>query len=125
MDTLGGRVRGLRTTKGLNQAALAKKSGVAQSTIAELETGTNKGKKTAARTLSKLAAALGTNANYLMTGRDSPLEAEIPTVEESELLAIYRELEKHGRGASLIGAARGMLDALNAKPSKTRPFSKV
>ncbi|MDM1736682.1 helix-turn-helix transcriptional regulator [Acinetobacter towneri] len=64
--TLGNRIRQLRMSQGLKQPALAKKAGVAQSTISDLE---NDKKSASADIIQALAQALNTTQDYLMTGK--------------------------------------------------------
>lgn len=64
--TLGNRIRQLRMSQGLKQPALAKKAGVAQSTISDLE---NDKKGASADIIQALAQALNTTQDYLMTGK--------------------------------------------------------
>lgn len=63
--TLGGRITGFRRDAGLSQRELAKKSGVAQSTISAAE----RGKRTPdLDTLRALAASMGVTALDLLNG---------------------------------------------------------
>lgn len=63
--TLGNRIRTLRKSHDLSQPALAKKAGVTQSTISDLE---NDKKGTSAENLLAIAKVLGTTQEYLLTG---------------------------------------------------------
>lgn len=63
--TLGNRIRTLRKSHGLSQPALAKKAGVTQSTISDLE---NDKKSTSADNLMAIAKILKTTQEYLLTG---------------------------------------------------------
>ena len=62
--TTGEKLNRLRRGRGLTQAELAEESGVAQSTIAQIETG--KRPKPHPRTLKKLAEAMGGEARDLL-----------------------------------------------------------
>lgn len=64
--TLSERLRHARAAIGLTQDELAAKSGLSQSTIAQIETGRNVGTRFA----DKLAPVLGVSISWLMTGRD-------------------------------------------------------
>ena len=64
MASFGVRVARLRKQKNISQAELARRSGIPQSTIAQLETGRNKSTKK----IIELAAALDTTPNYLVNG---------------------------------------------------------
>lgn len=64
MKTLQERLRSARKTSALTQAELSVKSGLSQSTIAQIESGRNSGTKFADR----LAEALNVPLNWLLTG---------------------------------------------------------
>lgn len=123
--TFGGRVRGLRKALGLRQTVLAKRAKISQSALSDIENDVTTPKDVKAPTLAGLAKALGTNPGYLVSGKDTPVAPEVLTVEEAELVAIYRELARAGKGGALLGAGRGMLEHADQKPSKTRPYAKV
>lgn len=124
-SAFGERVRGLRVALGLTQVALAQKARINQSTLSDIESGVSQPHKVRAETLRNLAKALETNPNFLVTGADTPVAPQILTIEEAELVALYRELTKVGRGSALLGAARGMLETATDKPMKARPYPKV
>ena len=63
--SVGNRIRVLRRSLNLSQPALAKKSGVGQSTISDLE---NDKKGTSAENMESIAQALSTTTTYLITG---------------------------------------------------------
>lgn len=64
MSTFADRVRSERKAKGLTQVGLAKKSGVSQATIADIERGRNHG----STELVGIAKALHVNPGWLKTG---------------------------------------------------------
>lgn len=64
MNTLGSRVKKIRTMRRWNQADLAKASKITQATISRLESGKTKQLKSAA--LKRLAKALCTSTDYLV-----------------------------------------------------------
>ncbi|WP_372410229.1 XRE family transcriptional regulator [Acinetobacter radioresistens] len=67
--SLGNRIRTLRKAHGLSQPALAKKAGVTQSTVSDLENGK---KSTSADKLQSIADALKTTTTFLLTGVELP-----------------------------------------------------
>lgn len=75
--SLGNRIRTLRKSLGLSQPALAKKAGLGQSTISDLE---NDKKGTSAENLLAISKVLGTSQEYLLTGK-YPLTGGNNTVE--------------------------------------------
>ncbi len=64
-ERIGRPLKRLRIQKGLSQLALAKKAGVAQGYISELEAGTKK--NVGLETLRKIAKALGVSVEKLLT----------------------------------------------------------
>lgn len=117
--SIGARIRAARTAKGLTQQRLAQLVGVRQTSISDLERGESK--SPAASTLVALSRVLDVNHEWLVTGRGTMAAAVAPTIEEAELLAIWRELTP-GNQAALIGAARGILASQPHEPSRTSPF---
>lgn len=73
MDTLAQRLAHARAERKMTQAELARKSGIAQATIAHIESGRNKGTKH----LIELARALGVSANWLNSGKGSMTEVSM------------------------------------------------
>jgi len=78
--SLGNRIRSLRRSMGLSQPALAKKAGLGQSTISELE---NDKKGTSAENLQAIAKALSVTQEYLLTGVNLGSFADCVTVMQS------------------------------------------
>ena len=69
-DTMGGRIRHLRTEHGLSQEELAHRvTGASRAQICRFETGT---RSPSPEVLAQLAVALGTTDTYLMPGTDTP-----------------------------------------------------
>jgi transcriptional regulator with XRE-family HTH domain len=119
IESLGGRVRGLRKALGLTQAQLAKQVGVTQSAISDIESGDTK--VVLGPTMAALCVALHTNAEWLQHGRGSPAPAVTTDIEEGELLAIFRSLPDHFR-SSVMTTVRAMQAATAAGPSALNPF---
>lgn len=119
METMGKRVRGLRKALGLTQTALARQVGVSQSAISDIESGDTK--VLLGPTMTALAVALKTNAEWLQHGRWSPAPAVTTDIEESELVTIFRVLPDQYR-ASLMTTARAMQAATASGPSAINPF---
>lgn len=93
--SIGTRIREARKSVNMTQAQLAKKAGIVQSTLSELETGASDGTAFVA----SIAAALGVNALWIQTGKGLPAPAEPPVTEDSEsdLLDFYRRTDDRGR----------------------------
>lgn len=69
-DTLGGRIRHLRTEHGLSQEELAHRvTGASRAQICRFETGT---RSPSPEVLAQLAVVLGTTDTYLISGTDAP-----------------------------------------------------
>lgn len=94
LDTLGGRVKFLRLTKGWTGAELARKCGFSQNTVWSLEN--NQVKEPSASLLWSLAAALETTPEYLWAGKYDP--------DEAALVAAFRLLPQEQRPAVLRAA---------------------
>ncbi|WP_439885812.1 LexA family protein [Pseudomonas syringae] len=71
-DTLASRVFAKRTALGLSQHQLAEKAGVSQVTIQHLESGRN----LTSKKMVELARALGVSAEWLTSGKPSPIPNE-------------------------------------------------
>ena len=95
MGTLGRRIRDLRKARGLNQQQLAKAAGLHQSAISLLER--NVTKTGTGPTILALSAALDVSPEWLSTGQGSPLRGVSPSVDESELLEIFKRLPEAQR----------------------------
>lgn len=65
MDTIGQRIRAVRTRQGISRKQLADYAGIAESTLSDLELDRSK----ATTKLHLIAERLGTNANWLQTGK--------------------------------------------------------
>ncbi len=104
--TLGQRIKTLRKALGLSQEQLAERIGIHQGSLSELERGRTK--KGFGETIVKLATALHTNPEWLVTGKGSPTPSVQNDVDESEVLAIYRALPSPLRDA-WMASGRAML----------------
>jgi transcriptional regulator with XRE-family HTH domain len=92
MKTLSDRVLNRRTELKMSQADLAKASGISQSTIAQIESGRNKGSKH----LLALADALMVEARWLQHGGRAAMEelreAVVPHIPDDDLSRTMQEL---------------------------------
>lgn len=86
--SLGNRIRTLRKAQGLSQPALAKKAGVTQSTISDLE---NDKKGTSAENLMAIARVLETSQDYLLTGSESHQPITLKGSSENPVVAQIRK----------------------------------
>lgn len=94
LDSLGGRIKFLRTAKGWSGARLGRESGFSQNTIWSLEN--NKVAEPSVQLLWALAEALETTPEYLWTGQYDP--------DEAALVAAFRMLPQEQRPAVLRAA---------------------
>jgi transcriptional regulator with XRE-family HTH domain len=101
---LGARIRSARRAHGLTQEQLARAVGVTRSAVAQWETdragqiGGN---------LTRVARALGTTTEYLLTGQELPGAAPLPTqADEMGLLRAYRACSPQDRALLLRTALR-------------------
>ena len=97
MDGMGKRVKELRRALGLTQVELAKKSGVAQSTISDIERADTT--YVIGPTLAALSDALGTHPSYLTKGKSPGDDPE--RMDESKLVALFRSMPDADREALL------------------------
>ena len=65
-DSVGERIKTLRLERGYTLRALAQRSGISQGTLSMIENGTRDGENLTARTIRRLAKALGTTTDYLV-----------------------------------------------------------
>lgn len=112
----------LRVAAGLTQHQLAKRAGIAQGTLGDIERGA--GVQIRGKTLLSLATALQTNPDWLTSGANTPAKPVDPSIEESELLTIYRALPPALRTA-LLSLGRDLLASVPAAPSAVRPYPPV
>lgn len=103
METIGLRVRSLRKVAGLNQTELARVVGLDQSTISDIERGSNV--QFSGKALLKMAEALKTSPFFIIYGQDIPALSLSP--DEAELVTVYRQAPPDQRTA-LITLARAM-----------------
>lgn len=115
----GRRIKQLRLALGINQRQLARAIGIAPPSLSELETG--KTKEPSGPVLARLCKALGTNQDFLITGKGSSAaytQAGVTPPAQSELSAIFEQLPPAGR-AALLAAARGMRDSFSTDTDDT------
>lgn len=91
--------------KGWTQPELARRAGVSQPTISDYEN--NHVTEHRAHILLKIAAALGTTADYLQTGV-APKKLSDASSDTAELLQVAEKLTKDER-AAILAAARAIL----------------
>lgn len=76
METVGARIAKLRERRGWTHAELAEKSGLSRSYITLLEGG--RYRNPGGPRIRAIATALGVSADYLLTGADQPIDADLP-----------------------------------------------
>ena len=99
---MGARIRAARRQSGLTQDELAAAVGVSRSAVAQWETD-RAGQVTT--NLARIAAALGTNVEYLMRG-DSKHGQGASSSDELAMLRLYRECSADDRQILLRTAQR-------------------
>lgn len=104
--SIGERIRYLIEVREYKQVELAKKCGITQAAISNLVTDNTR--KPSAPTLLKLAAALGANPDWIITGEGDPWEIG-PTSDkaETDLLDSFRHMDAGAQNA-LLAAAKAM-----------------
>ena len=109
METFGDRLAKARGEAGLTQTQLAKKVGVSQTTVSDIERGRNAGSGDAAR----FAETLGVNALWLSEGRGAMRGADTPRaghVRESAAPTYARILQHSPDIALVVSLMRNMSD---------------
>lgn len=124
VNNLGQRIRGLRKTKGLTQAKLAKMAGIKQPSLSELETGESR--LPAGDTLVLLAVALECNPEWLATGRGSPVATPSDIApDEMALIYLWRQLSEEHQDLIMHMIERAAASKPAPKPTRARPFVKA
>ncbi len=95
MQTPGQRIRSARELAGMNQGELAKKVGITQATLSEIETGESK--LPSAPVLVKMSEILGKSARWIVFGEDG--DVTIPSEREVELLKAFRQMPDDAKSA--------------------------
>ena len=120
-DSPGGRLRGPRRTYQLTQVELAKRLKISQGALSDIETGATK--EIMAPTLARIVEVFSVNPDWFLTGKKSPVKPEALSVDESELVAVFRELT-HPHRTALLSTARALLDSQPGTPSRVSPYKK-
>lgn len=97
-ETFGQRTKRLRKEKKLNQEQLAQLSGVSQTTISDIERGRNEGSGFA----TPIAAALGTTAEHLLTGKAPKGHIPVGVTEAGESIMVPILSVRGGAGGGAV-----------------------
>ena len=118
--TLGQRIAIARQVMGLTATGLAKAAKVTKAAVSDWESG--KTKNLRLENLFYLCDLLNVNARWLATGQGVPTRQLVRSEQESELLVIFRDLNKASQEA-LIGVARAMhTQESGGKATRVNPF---
>ncbi len=115
---LGARIIGLREEKGWDQIELASQSGVAQSSLSNIETGESE--KILAKTLLALCSALDANPFYVFTGKGEKTMRLHHLKAEQQCLALFQQLTPTNQEA-LITVGRALLEGQPPSPGRPSP----
>lgn len=121
MDTIGSRVEALRLSKGLNASELARRVGIKQPSLYNIEKNNTKSVK--GYVLDSLARELNTTTTYLLTGADNSQDHE-SSMMLAEITAIFRTLSAADQ-EKLLRDARGLAATATPAPSPLNPFPRV
>lgn len=119
--TIASRVKGLRKARGLSQVALAKQVKITQAALSLIEVGESTHIR--ATTLTALAKALGTNPKWLETGQGSPAPNQDISIDHTEAIVIYDNLNESNRNAWMT-TGRALLATQSDVPPTVMPFKK-
>ena len=115
MKTIAERLLAARTAKKLTQAQLAVLAGLSQGTVGNIESGGRAG----IGSLAYMAEPLGVSFRWLADGVEPRYPVAITiTQSESELLSIYRSIDKPEQ-ETLLKMARGLVVLPNVGNRKT------
>lgn len=117
MQTIGKRIKLLRTSRRLTQTQLAELLGVKQNTISDLERGESE--TMTASTLEAICRVLMTTPGFVLYGTANGTTHE-SMMQEAEIMAIFRELPEQAQ-AALVNNARLLREAIPAR-SASQPL---
>jgi transcriptional regulator with XRE-family HTH domain len=118
MDTIGGRIKILRESKRLNTSELARRVGIKQPSLYNIEN--NRTKTIKGYVLDALARELSTTTGYILTGAETNQDHEASMM-LAEVQAIFRTLNAADQ-EKLVRAARGLALTASPAPSPLNPF---
>ena len=121
MDTIGSRIEALRVSKGLKGSELARRVGIAQPSLHNIES--NKTKQIKGYVLDALARELNTTTGYILTGAESHQDHE-EAMMLAEIKAIFRALSSEDK-EKLLRDARGLALTAKTPASPVNPFPQV
>lgn len=108
MPTIGKRIEALRIAKGLSQTALAKRVGISQPSLSNIEK--DKTETLRGETLAGLCAALDVSPDVILRGRGRDPES---ILFERELVAAWREMTPEDQ-QHLLAVARALRERMRA-----------
>ncbi|MFA5922302.1 MAG: helix-turn-helix transcriptional regulator [Methylococcaceae bacterium] len=113
MTTLAERIKSERKQYGLSQITLAKKAGISQTAISKLESG----ESSETRKISKIAAALGVNTEWLATGKGQKYIGQLKESSadyEFNSIEIFKPVTEHPAWKTITPQTRAFIeDILN------------
>jgi transcriptional regulator with XRE-family HTH domain len=118
---LAQRIRGARIAAGLTQSALARLCNVTPSAINKLEKRDTK--SLSGELLLSLSSALKVSASWLDTGLGSPAPALRVSIDEGEIISIFRKLSEPHREA-LLSMSKALLSSQIAAAAPAERSSK-
>jgi transcriptional regulator with XRE-family HTH domain len=121
MDTIGARVKALRESKRLNQSELARRVGIKQPSLYNIESNNTKSIK--GYVLDALARELNTTTGYILTGAENSQDHEASMM-LAEIQAIFRALSSEDK-EKLLRDARGLALTAKSPASHVNPFPQV
>jgi len=117
METIALRVKTLRAAKQISQRELAKRCGLSQPTIANIEGGRTLEVK--GYVLDALARELNATQDFILNGADSSSDHESAMM-ETEMLSIFKKLSLEEK-ETVIKVMRAIAASKNGTPPKLLP----
>ena len=119
--SIGQRVKALRKAAGMSQPRLAALIGIKQPSLSYIEN--NPSNEIKQDTLLALAKHLGTNPQWLSTGKGSPSPMSVTTIDQAEVVQLFNALTDANQSAWL-SIGRTLLETQPSKPKAMSPFKK-
>lgn len=118
--TIKDRIKAALATSGLKKSELARRCGVTPGAVTQWLTGDTKSLK--GETLLKIATALSVSPQWLSTGKGSISPPSDLEIDETQLVALFRELTEAHKHVAMSMLATLRMAQTDTPPSVASPF---